>query len=466
MKPKLLLLFGIVIALSTLVTLNSCVNGVDDEYLELQSNNQQGGNKPGDEVKLPDLNGDYTSGGEWDLRMSYNGEELKGKKVTIAADDTNETAIITLAGGEQDLTQLLGGLLEFKYTDYSPIPGVEELVIPNVKLFKNGERYLFRGEHDGENFHLSYFGTVEDGKMEIELQHRLKNESLVGRWDLAPKKETGTTTQYSPLWLDWASEVKVSLGKISSFNLSNRMNGIFSLLAGAISKNIMQQIVGQKIGLQDIILNMLKSIEAAPDGSMIATYSYSGDVGAPAWSSNMPHNALRYYFDPQKPESRIYLVIDNDMLMGLIGGLAAPATRAIGRGTRAESPITREADPETTKRIGRELIEMLKPLLRRGIPCDYTVDEAGAMVINIDGALLRDVLRKLLELANDEVARPAVEEFLWANVGDFAPNLLLMLDTMPNALIYGAESTDENGVKIYSGECAYVNLGLKLKKGN
>lgn len=42
---------------------------------------------------------------------------------------------------------------------------------------------------------------------------------------------------------------------------------------------------------------------------MYAIYSYSGDLEHPQWSSSdgMPHNAMRYYYDPEKPDEKYTL---------------------------------------------------------------------------------------------------------------------------------------------------------------
>ena len=143
MKNKLFYLIGIATLLCYASTFTSCINGVDDEYLELVNNGGNGNSNEDDEtIELPDLNGDYVAGGEFELvKMTYNGEELTGKAVNVAADEQNQTATITLTGTEQDLTEMLGGLMEFKFTTLSPVPGVKEIILPNVKLYNSGTSY-------------------------------------------------------------------------------------------------------------------------------------------------------------------------------------------------------------------------------------------------------------------------------------------------------------------------------------
>lgn len=467
MKNKLFYLLGTAAMLTCSTGMfTSCVNGVDDEYLELQGQGSNSGNTDteGEEVSLPEINGDYFKGGENELTLIYNGEELTGKKVTVAADEKNETAVITLAGAEQDLTSLLNGLLEFKFTANSPVPGVSEITMPNVKLYTSGNTsYIFKGDIVEPTYTLSVDGTIEDGKMTMKVNHQLANKELAGTWNLAAKANcTGTNpTAGSPLWVDWNSQVKLALSiPGSTLNLNQPFNGIFGLVGGFLSGTVMKMIVGQNIHLQDLIRNMLQGVTAQPDGCMYATYSYSGDIMNPQWSSEMPRNALRYYYGEEA--GKLNLEVNADYIISLIGGLLNPAS-------------TRAADPEVTKQLGRELIQLLIPVLKDGVPCNYTL-EGDNLTLEIDGVVLRDILRKLAELGNDEYASTFIEDFLNSSLPDMAETLLGLIKTLPDALQY-YEALDANGDgKVNdddydpetkrplkpSGECQYVKLGLKF----
>ena len=413
MKNKLFYLIGIATLLCYASTFTSCINGVDDEYLELVNNGGNGNSNEDDEtIELPDLNGDYVAGGEFELvKMTYNGEELTGKAVNVAADEQNQTATITLTGTEQDLTEMLGGLMEFKFTTLSPVPGVKEIILPNVKLYNSGTSYLFKGEVIEPTYILSYEGTIEDGKMNINLKHELVGANpLAGTWNLAPLKDTGNSPVYAPLWFECNSTVKIDMGKVSIISINQPIQGIISLLTGSMSTLITGGILGTKIKVEQLVLNMLRDITAEKNGSIFATYSYSGDVTTPQWSSEMSHNILRYYYGEE--EGKFFVEANTDFLVNAIGGLIPSIATS--------APITRAGDPEHTKAIGRELIAMLTPLLRDGIPCEYTFDNVqnGELAINIEGECLRKLLLKVLELANDEYAKTFVEEFINSNLGD------------------------------------------------
>lgn len=475
MKNKLSYLIGVAFVLCYTTTFTSCVNGVDDEYLEQQITDNEGTNEEEGE-ELPDLNGDYSIEGDYQLAMTCNGEVLDGKKVIMAVDENNETASITFAAAQTDLETVIataipggmGGLISgwgLKYTGNSPIPGEKEVTITNVPLFRNGTNYMFKGSYVQPTFTMEYEGKIEDEKMTVDINYELTNQTLAGRWMTAGKGYPSgyLTTTCSPLWLDWDSRVGVSLGKVSIINLNEKdMNGIFSLISGAASKMIMTQL-GIKEEVQVIIRNLLESVTAESNGGMFASYSYGTDITKPGpYSSEMPHNVLRYYYDPAKPDSRIFLEINGSFIIDMIKSLATPATSSYATYT---TPATTSAPTTRDLRdTAKELIALLVPILEKGIPCDYTL-EGDKLTINIDGIVLRDVLAKLMEVVTAPEAAEVVDGLL-ASLGDFASNIKLLLATLPPALKYHDATTyDENHVPTDpTGECGYVKLGLKFVK--
>ncbi|WP_291593553.1 DUF4925 domain-containing protein [Bacteroides sp.] len=466
MKNKLFYLISAACLLSYTGTFTSCVNGVDDEYLEQKITDNGKTNDEGEE--LPDLNGDYSTEGDFELTMTCNGEVLEGKKVILTTDENNETASITFSGGQVDLETAIaaaipggvGGLITgwgLKYTSYSPVPGEKEVTINDIPLYRNGTTYKFNGSHVQPTYIINYEGMIENEKMTISINYELTNQTLAGTWMTATKAGPSgdVTTVCSPLWIDWDSKVGVSLGKVSIVTINEKpMNGIFSLLSGPLSKTIMGQL-GIKEELEIIVRNLLESVTAEPNGGMFASYSYGTDLTQPGpYSTEMPHNAVRYYYDPITPDSRIFMEINGGFLIDMIKSLASVATS-----TTRSTPTTRDL-----RDTAKELIALLVPVLEKGIPCDYTLD-GNNLTINIDGVLLRDVLLKLMEVITAPDAAGVVDGLL-AGLGDFAPNIKLLLSTLPPALKYHDATTyDENHIPTDpTGECRYVKLGLKFVK--
>ena len=109
MKNKLFYLIGVASILCYTSTFTSCINGVDDEYLEQKFTDNGESNKEGEE--LPDLNGDYSLEGDFELAMTCNGEVLEGKKVILTVDENNETASIIFTGDQIDLETPISGAI-------------------------------------------------------------------------------------------------------------------------------------------------------------------------------------------------------------------------------------------------------------------------------------------------------------------------------------------------------------------
>ena len=124
MKNKLFYLISAACLLSYTGTFTSCVNGVDDEYLEQKTTNST----TSSENELPDLNGEYSMVGDYDLEMTCNGDLLEGQKVVMAVDEKNESATITFTAIETDLESVIG-----------LIPGANPVSYTNLTLPTNRE---------------------------------------------------------------------------------------------------------------------------------------------------------------------------------------------------------------------------------------------------------------------------------------------------------------------------------------
>mgnify|MGYP000491832285 CR=1 FL=1 len=474
MKNRLFYLIGVASLLCYTSTFTSCINGVDDEYLEQQQISGDSGDSENEGEELPDLNGDYGQGSDYELKMVCNGEELNGKSISLAVDENNETATFILAGAETDLETVLaeaipggiGGLVSgmgLKFISNSPIPGEKEVTIPNVSLYKNadGTSYKFEGESVQPTFTITYRGTIENEKLDINLDYELTNQKLAGTWKVAPASYStgimaGQSYKLAPLWVDWDSNVKVDAGRIVgvipgsnlAFPVNTYPNELIRTVVVA-SGAMMGDIIGAQINLEDLIVNMLNSITAKSNGGMYAIYSYSSDLNNPQWSGvdGMPHNAMRYYYDPENPDERIYLELNSGFLMDIIkqlAGVAAPASRS----TRADIRDT-----------AKELVALLVPLIKDGIPCDYKIEDNN-LTINIDGIVLRDILTNLITIINDPTSTEIVNGVL-AGLGNFQKNVESILKTLPEALKY---KEYDRKTEVGTGECSYVKLGMKFVK--
>lgn len=455
MKNKLFYFIGVACLLSYTGTFTSCVNGVDDEYLEQKITDEGGSSEEGEE--LPDLNGDYSIEGDYELVMTCNGEPLDGKKVVMAVDETNESATITFSAAETDLESVIGeipggfgGLIAgmgLKYVGNSPIPGEKEITITNVPLFRNGTSYLFKGELIQPTYSMTYEGIIEDEKMTVNINYELTNQKLSGTWEVHPNLYTYSCTTMTPLWYDWDTNLTIRFGEVDLPGVGNMNidaytpNGLYELLllASPMMANVFE--------LQQTIADLLQSITALPNGSIYATYAWDSNTSNPdRWSSNMGRNILRYYYGEE--EGRIYVELDGQFIISTIRSFINP------------SPETRSVEDDL-KVLGTKLVEVLKPAFENGIPCEYKLD-GNKLTLNIDGEFLLNVLKVVAEIGNNEVANSFLIDFLNSDptLSPYAPNIAIFLKRLPDLLTYHEESM--GGTK--SGECKYVKIGLHLEK--
>ena len=227
-------------------------------------------------------------------------------------------------------------------------------------------------------------------------------------------------------------------GKVLGVNFSGTPNTILGTLDGMIfSAQIMEAITGKRIKMNQIVFNLLEYVAVESNGGMFASYSYNPDITqAGPYSQEMPHNILRYYYDPEKPDERIYLELNSSFLIDMIGSLG----NSLAPGTRADSGDLRDK--------AKALIKLLIPILEKGIPCEYKLD-GDNLTINIDGVVLRDILIKLFVVVNDPTIKAFMDGAL-NSLGDTKDFVVKLLETLPTAL--------------KEDECQYVKIGLKFVK--
>lgn len=498
MKHKFTYLVGAVFILC-------CTTGGFTSCLEIDDSIDTAASGGGaEDSRLPKIGGAYfeDEDGDNELYMTYNGKVIKGRKVTLTPDEKNETAIFTLSGAEVDLSSMLGGLMNFTITPYSPIPGVKKLTITDVKLtpMEDGRTYSFEGSYDQvdddpatyDDYRMSFKGTVKEGELNMNVQCEILHEDLFGTWGLDDVKTGGSVVRAlagdfaagiagagpfnesnacSSLWIDWKTSKEINLGKVGEVVPPAMLESLGELVA-SIGKDIpIKGTPNKLIGViftddlagaiganpENIVANSLRDAIGDRTGNMYFSYSYTGDIfhkpSEDQWGGGkedeLSNNIVRYYFD-KKIKNRVYLEINPDFLLSAIGSLLPSAT-AINTRTSTNTVTSRAASKDETLELGEMLIEKLRPALEQGIPCDYTIDSNGKLQINIDGVYLRDVLRIIAKLANDPIANTEIVNFLNndATLKDFAPTILKLINQLPGTL---------------DDSCEYVKLGFKMHK--
>lgn len=435
MKNKLFYLFGAAFLLCSISTFTACSDDNDEPIVEVEP-----------PIEPWELSGDYLEGTSNILKMTYNGDELTGKKVTIKADEENKKASIVLEGTEKDLGAMLAGLIDLKVKTSSPIPGEEKITLNDVTLTSNdrGVSYSFKGEDIKATRTMKYEGTIKKGELSIDITNSLSDQTLSGTWNLGEIKNSDNVDcrTASPLCIDWDTNVKVDLGSVDAgigfpIPLNYSPNEILTMLMCWIGP-------GMGFDIETIIANQLKDISAEPNGSIIATYAWDSDTSNPdRWSSNMNKNIIRYYY--AETAGQIYVEANVDFLVQALGSLIK----------------TRAGNQEDLQELLDNLASILKPVLEKGFPCTYLVD-GNNLKLTLDGVFARDLLKNVVKILNDPTINPLIMSLIESDetLAPYKENVKLLLETMPDALTYHDGETEKD----FSGECAFVNIGLFFVK--
>lgn len=445
MKNKLFYLFGAAFLLCSIGTFTACSDGDDDPIVEVPGgDDDENGGDDNDDTWV--LSGEYFAGNANILKMTYNGEELTGRKVIVKTDEENKKASLVLEGIEKKLN-----IMDLKLKPSSPIPGEERINLNDIQLTVNADatEYTFKGEDKTATRVMTYKGSIKKGEMNIDITNELTRNELVGTWSLPVKTSWWDTSckNSAPLWIDWDTYVAINPGEIPNGDkpitgLDQNPNSLFTTLLIFAADPAMSSF-GFTLTIEQWIANMLNSITAQSNGCIFAKYSYSGDVENPLWSEKMSHNIIRYYYG-ENP-NQVYIEANIDFLLdALLGAL----TR-----TRTEGDINEIIAP---------LIEILKPALEKGFPCTYEIN-GNNLKINLDGTFTLNLLKRLVNVLNNPTINPLIMSLLEndATLATYAPNVKLLLESLPDALTYKGNEDDP---KDRSGECTFVKIGLQLEK--
>lgn len=459
MRNKLFYFVGTALLMCSTGMFTSCINGVDDEYLELQGGASTGGDSDNkdEEGGFEELNGEYSSEGDLGLKMTYNGYELNGKKITFTLNDDQKSATLIMTGTEVDLKNLASVFegMDSKFTTYSPIPGERELILKNVKVDIKESSCTFEGEDIKPTRTINFKGNISDETMSIDIQHKLvrENNELLGKWKMGAVKEAGSGggilaqaellnnndndyTKSSPLFLNWDATQKVDMGRVptgmsgalATIEVNRPMNGIFNLL---MSELVTSQLI--KPSLEKALPKLIEYIATEETGGIYASYSYTDAIN-PEYSQEMNHNLMRYYFDN---DGKLRIEPDAAYLLNLISGLLNNMPTRV---------TTRDALPQHAIEVAGKILDILKPALEQGLPCEYELNGEN-LSISLDGKFLLDLMKLVDELVNDEFVlnyiNPEIDK-----IGDYAPNVKLLLKNLHNAL----------------DDCKGIKLGLHLVK--
>jgi len=341
---------------------------------------------------LKELNTTFTTGNESaSFALTYSDASMVGKTATFNSAD-GKTATIVLAGTTMSL-------LGTDLVNPGVVPGETSTTL-NVNLTPVGETgFAFEGTDEANDRTLTYKGTIEKGKLSMNVDVAFADNDLTGTWNLFQKTETDNVF---PIRMVWNSSVPL-LGLMQP---------------GAILEIVAQlPLIGEgdnKLPLVTAISALLQNVTFGTDGNIIASYSDAGNMAAPVWQSS-PANMVQYVVK----DGMVYVYLNVEAIMS-----AATTSQS----------STKSLNLSTILDLLLPKLPEIAPMLTNGIPLGYTIDENGMLGVYIEetqlGAVLVDVVTELL--SNEEVLA-AIKEMVASTPGmeDMASLMDYILPQLP-----------------------------------
>lgn len=307
-------------------------------------------------VAVEKVNGTYEANS---LELTYSGAPLTGKRAIFHSAD-GQNATITLSGAALSLFRSDLGL-----NNPSVIPGEASTTL-NVSLKPSGESYTFDGIDAANGRTINYTGSVQDGKLNLNLNVAFSANELTGKWDLqAPGWEN------NPISLDWNTSKKF---EIKVFGIpAQKTPGEILTLFSAVS---LIPSGDEKLNIHEAMGRLLQNVSFLGDGNIVASYSDKENMASPVWKES-PLNMAHYTVKDEK----LVVYLNADALLDLI---MKPANKAFNPSSILELLLPK-------------LLE-LTPMLSQGVALNYEVTEDGNLTVSLEKDLVMGLVEALYPL--------------------------------------------------------------------
>ncbi len=294
-----------------------------------------------DDNSPKDFNGIYSSVGDNVLNLRYSGADFVGKSVEFDSVD-----------GAKASLKLLG-----------VVPGEKETVVSDMELVKGeGEVYSFTVEDKNEVRTVNLKGSVEKGKLILDVNVKFAQNELLGKWNVPVTGGVHLVWEPSGLKLP----VELANGKTYDLPIS---------LVTSFGKNI----------LSAKLREYLQNVTFKEDGNIIATYNAAvATEEAPKPEADWKESALNLAHYKMQ-EDVCYVFPNVEMIMRQVQMDGA------GRANNSSDPT----------------LGVLQQLLSAGIPVHKGETEEGKLNLYIDKELV-DKLVPLLPLVSGLIPDDAV----------------------------------------------------------
>lgn len=302
------------------------------------------------------------------LMLSYNGEQMPGKSVTLTLEPHSDGAQ-SIAGemtmySEFDLSELKGMGLKGSVPGPGVIPGSPSLTFP-VTLTLSGGNYVFSGEGLTEHATFKYSGSAESKTLKLDMEAALRNQVLAGEvLAPAPLEKVGVLEYKSmPFHLVWeidpALGVKVPLSEI--------------LEAMAVAPVIPVYDNTAYTSVAQMFVSGVKTLALTPGGNIPIVYIST--TGGAARVATTCGNMLQYVPDP----GGLKLYVNPLTALGkVLVAFSKPSSEAHFSTKSGSDGLVSGLDPEVVTALVQALAATAAPQLSQGMPLTVAPTDAGA----------------------------------------------------------------------------------------
>ncbi len=311
-------------------------------------------NDDDDKKGSQDLNGVYAEGTERNLNLLYSDSLLLGKSVEFTSAD-NETASLKLLG---------------------VIPGENETIISNVELNPVDQHYNFVAQDVNNARTIDLTGSVEKGKLLVNVKVKFAQNDLMGKWGLKPSDEYGLSRAVHFVW-EAEEGTKILINLDDDPELEELPISLIGMFVAPVVDPMLRQ--------------YLQDVSFLEDGNIIATYNAAEATEEnaepePLWKSSSLNLA---HYRVNESICQVYPSIEM---------------------------IMRQVAMDEAGRSNLDMTTILNQLLANGVPVHFTPVENGETTVYIDLAFLKQFTSFLpmipALIPDDNALKPMLVEVL------------------------------------------------------
>lgn len=349
-----------------------------------------------------------------ELNLTYSGQPMYGKQVQFSPD-ANDGSKATLKLGGAAFAPATKDVEKSGIKTSGVIPGEQSTILP-VNLVINGTVVSFEGVDESNGRKLAYKGSIDNGKMNLDLNVTLLNNDLANTSykPLEPIVDPSMTkpVENNPILISWVAKDSIPVGSPDNKYPANQL---------------IQMVMGMKLidgqSAPEFIHSVLGQVTFLPDGNIQA--KYKDDPKEETWKDS-PLNVVTYRMN----DGKLMLYVN---------------------------PSQIEAIEAASKVSVNDLLPMILPVfanvLENGIPVNCEVSGEGIMKAYIDKEVLLPILNAIKPMLESKEAVDAIMGLIKSSLPD--PTLGMVIEMFVRPILEALPGVIDTTTEL--------NVGLNLE---